>query len=436
MGVIKKRLRNILIVGASVLFLILVLGFLSFHSTSAEKRVVALLQRHIAKDCRVGAVSLSLWRGLFLKDLFITVPDLNGFSLTLKVAETQVSIALIPLLFHHFRATHIEIKGLEVVGKMVEKNISEKNGPKTSNPPSFSVKKISVDDGSVLFRNKEEILLKGEGLRFRTRISGSSAPEAKGYLRFEEVVLSEEWKFTRCRILFRADDSTFVLKKLHARVLGGQIMGSGDFLLNPAKMKSGEISLKGIQLREYYSLREQESGELEGEIKGKFIFKKSALSPKSLRGSGKIEISRFSAVDIPLQRVALVKNFMPGLADLSFQKANATLVLDTGGLWLDPLMVEGKLVTIESRGPINFDGKFSQTAQVSLSEVFAQELSVWVRNALEKDESGVNFFECNLSGTFLEPKVKLAPGTLNRAIGITLNQAGRKIGKFFKSLFK
>lgn len=398
------------------LSVIFVSGFLPLSLAPVQKTVVSFLERYIGSPVTVEKAWLVPWKGVRLQGLRFATIQAGG--LVTEVAAEDV--------FLRYRLRRV-VSDRERLRRLLDRRDSAR-GSRASKPDGTvgggvlsrssmaelvkSVRAQGVDI-AVHGGTRELVVARDAELRFDAQ--GSTLRRSTGRVRAHSLCAYGAWVVDRASARIDIDDSIVGVEDFHGRFCNGRAKGRLRFLRQRNRLEQCEVSLKHLDLREWYAATGAEKGLLEGWLDLDLTFDPAPLIPDSIAGKGRFEIRRMVADNIPLQRTLIMLLALPGLSHVEFDRVRSPLKIEGGKVFTE-MEATGEPLGFSSAGWTRLDGYFSQDVSGRLSEEFVDTLSPLIRSGLAREDDGRRSFDCTVKGTYENPRLTLKHGTVRRAV--------------------
>jgi hypothetical protein len=400
-------------------------GFVPFRLRALNHAVEGALRGAGADSVSVGAVSVTLFRGVRVDDLsaYKRISASEEYRVAVRRADVSCNLfgiaaamAVNPRLFSNERDMFREAyeKPLELAGGVCARLMSLRQ-----------FRKVSVRGAGVWFAGRGAPGVSAEGVSASVSRRGGRR-SLSGEVSAASAVVPYLAKIENFSAKLRAEGGRLDLTGGSGAVFGGRVSAELSLGLEDSRVISGQASVRGLDLAKFCAGTGFSPGSMAG-----IVNMDAALDPgaaaalDSIRATGSVSVGRLTVTDIALLKTAAVNQVSRDLRSLRFSEVRGGFRLSGGRLRFGEITGVGEVLSFRAAGSIGFDGKMDYDMDGEFSGKFVAALPKLVRNSLEPTESGGGRFKCKISGTFHRPRVEIDRSVYDRAIG-----------GFFRNLFK
>ena len=417
----KKKEIIGLVVFAFILGMV-ILCFSPLSNSYLNKKTVEIFKKRAALDsCSVGKVSLIIFRGIIINDL-----------LCIKKVDSNKSVRIqVPIIRIDYRLLRAfkSWRKIESSLKVTDDNSSEH---KLKDKPHllpylyssvFKADTLLLPCVQLLVFERAGIIVDslGSGLASVEKISGTLhvSKENPSVLKIKisaDKIIKDGLLAHKPKASIKLDGSHCVIKKFSCGYYGGKVDAGFDLDMKKNKINTGYVDLRKADLGKIYSSVIKDKGILKGKCSFVLTIDTSIAVFNSLKGSGKIELSKVSAVKIPLiTKIALLLD-LEKLSRLTFRKITGDFSIKKKKLSIDSLVGEGDPLSLAMSGSIEPERRYFNFETSGVFESYYKDsVSSDVWNTLIPEEEGRRSFICTIYGTPDYPSVSLDKELMQRA---------------------
>ena len=413
------------IIGLVIFAFILGMVILCFSPIShsyLNKKTVEVFQKKGALDsCSVRKVSLIIFRGLLIHDvLCIKKIDRNR--------SVRIEIPVIRIDYRLLRAFKSWGK-IESSLKVTDKN---KRKYKLSNKKYllnylystvFKADTLLLPCINLLVFERARIIIDslGSGMASGEKVSGTihvnkDDPSICKIKLSADKIKGNGILALKPRASIKLDGPHCVIKKISCISYGGKVNARFDLDMVNNKINAAHIDLRKADLGKIYSSLKKDEGFLKGKCSVTFNFDTSIAEFNSLKGSGKMELSKVSAVEIPLITTIALLLDMEKLSRLTFKKINGDFNIKGKKFFIDSLEGKGDPLSLAMSGWVEPERQyFHFEVSGAFERYYKDSVSAITWNTLIPEEDGRRSFICTVYGTPDYPSVSLDRELMRRA---------------------
>ncbi|MDR0331595.1 MAG: AsmA-like C-terminal region-containing protein [Chitinispirillales bacterium] len=408
-----------------LLSLLILAGFIPVRLPLLAAAAESVLRNAGADSASVGAVSVTLWTGLQVREVS-TYKRINdkGDAYRTDIARADISCNLFAAAAALAANRDMLKADRDVFREAYEKPIElvgEICGGAASLRP---LKRIALRGADARLTSKGKPGISATGAEIT--LARKKGRALAGNISAKEAAVPSLAKVEGFSIKLSTNNEKLDLANGSGTVFGGKLQIDLSVDIKNSKIISGSVSLRGLDLEKYCA----GTNFSPGAIAGKFDFEAKAepnspIALDKLKAKGRAAVANLTAADIALQKTQAVNQLSRDLRLLRFSAVKGDFRVHSGRFNFSEIAGTGNVLKFKSAGWVAFDGKLSQDLDGEFSKDFVATLPRLVRGSLERTEEEGGAFKCKITGTFHKPKVEVDKSVYDRALG-----------GFFKNLFK
>jgi hypothetical protein len=409
---VRKKKKSLLL----WLFVFLVI-FIPFGIGKFDGIVEDILKEAGADSVSVGNVSVSLFRGICIENLSTYKRKNAQEYYTAEISRIYIRgdiFGLGSMVIGREKSGKVKRDiFMEVYYKPIEL-VSEA----FSNLAALGLlKEIEINGAAICFMNKGKVNISAKGVSTKLSMK-SDAFEGKASIAY--ALIPSVAKIESFSTKMKSNDGKQLdLFDMEWKVFGGKFNARASLNLKKPKILGGGMRIRGLDVKQFWAQSKILSGNIEGKVDLDLEiepFKLSVIDSVKLKGS--FSVNKLTAVDLPLQKLAVVNKASPKLRSIQFEQVKGKFVFSNKNIKFNEILGIGDVMNFRSVGWFNIDdGRVYQDFEGEFGEQFVStELSRLVRNSLEKTENGGGRFKCTISQTFEYPRVKVDKSVIKTGI--------------------
>jgi hypothetical protein len=424
------------------LCIILIAGFVPFSNNMLREKAVRMLEKASGAACSVQRLTITPWFGFSMDGLELTKKD-RQMMWQVSIPHVRLSYRVLPLLFRYVVIQNFALEKpqmrLVLPASQRQNQAQEKaftiediKQALAGSPFTVAVKNISVEEGAVTVEQKGQGLFAGSGINIRMRIGYAKTLALSGKASAERLTLYGLWDIENVRTSVRVNDLDVVLENCKGDFYGGKCSASGEADLGENMLEGFRAELSRVDLTRLYQASRIRQGQCDGRLDAKVEFGRSILAADSLKGRGKVALSKVSVHDLPLQNSLIVFIAVPQLRNITFSKISTSLEVHNGKIFTPDVRGDGDPIEIRADGWVAFDGYFSHRLDGIFSRELANSFHRVIANSLDDAPDGRKSFKCTVYGKFKNPQIEIDRQIQQRAVSNVIDEVGRGLGNLFK----
>jgi hypothetical protein len=432
-----RLVRNLLLWLGIPLCLVIIAGFIPFSTAILREKAVHMLEQSSGASCSMQRLSLRPWFGFSMDGLELTKKDRQEMWQAL-IPHVRLSYQILPLLFRcvvirdfilEKPQVRFELPVIPRQAKANEKavNLQDIKQMLAGFPFTVAVKNISVEEGTVSVEQKGQGIIASSGINIRMRIGYAKTLTLAGKASAQRLTLAGLWDVENVRASLHVSDLAVVLENCRGEFYGGKCVASGEADLGENILEGFRAELSHVNLTKLYQAS-RIRGQCDGRLDAKVEFGRSILAPDSLKGRGKVALSKVSVHDLPLQNSLVVFVTVPQIRNIAFSKISTSLEIRGGKIFTPDVQGDGDPLDIRADGWVAFDGYFSEKMDGIFSRELVSSFHRVIANSLDEAPDGRKSFKCTAYGKFSNPRIDIDRKIQERAVNNVIDE----VGKFFK----
>jgi hypothetical protein len=407
---------------------------------SLTKHVERALLRELALDsCSSGKVTLKVFKGISVTDLFMVKSIGDHQKLLVSIPALKAEYRFVPVVASFFtkkKAAHLKPGSDKKVNQTVPSFKRRKEFSLGRIYSALSQKNIQVspylqtlscDKGAAFIDSQGVENAALGGIKGAVRIKRSKPFHSEIKISIEKAELYGI-KAHDYSISFTVNGSRCIVKEFEGNLFSGKASATFDLDLMHDSITAGSLELKGISLGDIYAV----AGNTKGVLKGK-----GALSMKIHPGIARIGLlngeGAVSFHDISADRIPVIKQFalLTGLGSLSavtFREAEASFAVREGKISSDDIKGDGDPLSLKMSGWVRTrDGYFNFNVYGIFEKHYKDSVNTIVWESLFPEDKGRRSFRCKVCGTTSSPSVSLDKELAKRAVGTAVKSIEQEI---------
>jgi hypothetical protein len=394
------------------------------------QKVSRYLQNCGADSCRVGKVTVKIWQGIEIADIYVDKQISSHEKYSFYAEKLSINVNLLTsILLKKFR--ELPIKGKEYLFYELYRE-----------PQYYLGEWFRFLNQYKTFRGlniiEPRIVIMGFD-SLSVEISGGVVDVSNDFEKKEMNVLYQLSSTTVNGLLFEynkgalsIDEKNLKVIRSKGRYLNGKYKMAGDIDVFQSRIRSIQIGVTGLQMNTLYLGMDSSSGKLDGDISFDVKLEPSAFHYDSLRGSGVLVIANSLITGTTFQKSLKNLIMCPQIDTLRFEKVKNDFDMRKNRTFFNKTHGTGSELDFSAKGWIQPDGSLNQNIEAVFSQNFVKGLSPVVANSLIEGENGGRVFRCKVYGNSVSPRVELDSLVLKKAIGNVFNDMKEN----FKYLFR
>lgn len=430
--------RGVVAALVSVVAVVVVAGLVPVRHSSFARAAEEALRRLGADSVSVGVVSVALWRGVALRDVFIEQRIDAKWRASVDAPKVRVSYRLL-------RAVLMRKKCLEVLerrgaaarrckrqGNHLLRTLYEGTAVFDSLLPAC-VSEARFSRVALRFTETGGSGVRCGGLRGTIRVAKNSPYHIRADVTSDHADLYG-LAASKIRGTVRLEGPVLVVEKLRADFLGGKIREANATVdLVRERIAEAFLDARNVRLGKFYSGFGAQTGTLRGRADLSLRLESSALHPDSLRGTGTFKLSRMVVKDVPVLQIIANITDVESLRQLSFRRVRGDVEVREGRAWSSGVQGIGHPISISANGwTMLRSGHFDYAVSGLFGKEYADSVPAIVWNAMLPADDDGREFRIQTSGTFQDPSVRLDRAMTRRAVRSVLKSVGQQFGSMFR----
>lgn len=420
------------------LCLIIIAGFVPFSNAMLREKAVRMLEQSSGASCSMQRFSLTPWLGFSMDGLALTKKDRQAMWQA-SIPHVRMSYRILPLLFRCVVIKDFALENPQIrlvlptfprQNQAQEKvfDIQDLKQRLAGLPFTVTMKNISTEEGTVSVEQKGQGILSGSGISVRMRIGYAKTLTLAGKASAKRLTLSGLWDLENVHTSLRVSDLDVVLEHCRGDFYGGKCIASGEADLGENVLEGFRAELSHVNLTKLYQASRIRQGQCDGRLDAKVEFGRSMLAPDSLKGRGRVALSKVSVHDLPLQSSLIVFVAIPQIRNITFSKISTSLEIRNGKVFTPDIQGDGDPIDIRADGWVAFDGYFSHKLEGIFSRELVSSFHRVIANSLDDAPDGRKSFKCTVYGKFNNPRIDIDRKIQERAVSNVIDE----VGKFFR----
>ena len=420
------------------LCLIIIAGFIPFSNAMLREKAVRMLEQSSGASCSMQRFCLTPWLGFSMDGLTLTKKDRQAMWQA-STPRVRMSYRILPLLFRRvvIRDIFLEKPQIRFVLPLSPRQNQAQEKAFTLRdikqmlaglPFTIAVRNISVEEGAVSVEQKGHGLFAAAGINTRMRIGYAKTLTLAGKTSAQRLTLYGLWDVENVHASLRVSDLDVVLEHCRGDFYGGKCIASGEADLGENVLEGFRAELSHVNLTKLYQASRIRQGQCDGRLDAKVEFGRSMLAPDSLKGRGRVALSKVSVHDLPLQNSLIVFVTVPQIRNITFSKIATSLEIRSGRIFTPDIQGNGDPLDIRADGWVAFDGNFSEKMDGIFSRELVCSFHRVIANSLNDAPDGRKSFTCTVYGQFSNPRIDIDRKIQERAVSNVIDE----VGKFFR----
>jgi hypothetical protein len=423
---------------------VIILGFVPFSNNMLKSRVERILQESLNGRCAIGTLNITMWKGVILGNVRYESPDEPKGRLKLSCSFPRITMSyyLVPLLFKHLIINTMTFEkpamtvttpdpALAKKEQLAEFSLTALKQVLSTLPYTVLIRKISLNDAQATVNRDDTLVMSGAGIDLSLGLGFNHGIALEGRLTAKELTALSNCRFTECKASIKSNGMDVSLYDCRAAMYGGELSMKGSADLSINKLDTFVISLKDLNLEEWYRSSGQGKGSLTGTVNASATLDRSMLCVDSLKGKGWVKATSIATQGSSLQKSIMMRLVIPKLESLKFHKVYSDLVVSKGKIITKNFFGKGDPLDFTADGWFGMNGRLSERVEGVFSADFSRGLPDIVRNSLlpvEKDKDK-RAFKCTVTGTLDRPLLEIDQRIVNRAVNNVFDAIGRLFRK-------
>lgn len=414
------------------LCLIIIAGFVPFSNAMFREKAVRMLEQSSGASCSMQRFCLTPWLGFSMEGLALIKKDRQSMW-QVSIPRVRMSYRILPLLFRRvvIRDIFLEKPQIRFVLPLSPRQNQAQESAFTLQdikqmlaglPFTVAVRNISVEEGAVSVEQKGQGLFAGAGITARMRIGYAKTLTLAGKASAQRLTLYGLWDVENIHTSLRVSDFDVVLEHCRGDFYGGKCIASGEADLGENVLEGFRAELSHVNLTKLYQASRIRQGQCDGRLDAKVEFGRTMLAPDSLKGRGRVALSKMSVRDLPLQNSLIVFVAVPQIRNVTFSKISTSLEFRDGRVFTPDIRGNGDPLDIRADGWIAFDGTISEKMDGVFSRELVGSLHRVIANSLDDAPDGKKSFTCTVYGKFSNPRIDIDRKIQERAVGNVIDE--------------
>jgi hypothetical protein len=395
------------------------------------RKVTNYLHKCGADSCSVGTVTVKIWQGIEVTDLYINKRMNSLEQYSFKAEKLSVNANLLSLLMDLKKFRELPGRGKEYLFYELYRE-----------PQYYLGEWFRFLNQYRYFRGINIIephlqILGYDSLHID--LNGGFIDVSNNYEQ-KEMGINYQIGVAKVKgVHFEFNKGTLLLNEKYLKIvkgrgayLNGKYKVTGDIDLFHSRFNTVQIGITDLQMSSLYSNFEPVTGNIEGKISIDLRLDPSVFNLDSLRGSGGLVLENVSIAGTTFQNTISSMIMCPQIDTLHFEKIKNDFDLKKNLTFFNSTHGTGNEINFSSKGWLQPDGSLNQNLEAIFNEKFIKKLQPVVVNSLIKGENGNRIFRCKVYGNSSSPRVALDSTVLRNAIGSVFDDMKEN----FKYLFK
>jgi uncharacterized protein involved in outer membrane biogenesis len=419
------------------LAVVIIAGFIPFSNSALRAKVEKMLVKSFVTTCSIQRVTLTPWLGFAAEGIEATKKD-NGMLWQIKVPRVRVSYRIIPLLFRFVVIKNFALEKPQVrlalpssmaadPGKGKAFSSQDVKDLLAGSPFSVVIKNISLDNGDIAVEQRGKPVAGGREINLRMSVRFKKELMLSGRMSARCITLSGLWDIENVRANLKVNGLSATLDGCKGDFYNGKITASGEADLGESVLNGFRAEIARVDLAKLYEGSHIRQGTCEGRLDAKVELSQSALEADSLKGRGKVSMSKVAVHDLPLQNNLVVFVAIPQIRNITFSKLATSLEIHNGKVFTPDIRGDGYPLEIRADGWVGFEGYFAEKMDGIFSADLVRSFHPVISRSLDDAEDGKKSFKCTVSGKFKNPKIDIDRKIQERAVNNVIDE----VRKFF-----
>lgn len=394
-------------------------------------KVSDYLRNSGADSCHVGNVTIKIWGGIELTDIFVEKRISSMEKYSFSAAKVSINLNLFNSLLNFRKFQEIPLDGHEYIFYELFREPQQYfntwfqflNQLKT-------FKGLSIIDPDVKVDGYDSLHVELTG----GVIDISNDYEEKTMDILYQIAVAKVndyiFEYNKGSLLVGGRDMKILKSK--GRYLNGKYKIAGDVDLFQTRLHSIQIGVADLQMSSLNLGKDSLSGKLDGTIHFDVKLESSSFYPDSLTGNGVVTFDNAAVTGTGFQK-SLKELIMSSQVDtLRFDKIKNEFDLRKNMTFFNKTQGEGEEITFSTKGWIQPDGSLNQNFEAIFDPGFVNELPPVVAGSLLDGENNKKIFRCKVYGNTASPRVELDSTVLRKAIGSVFDDMKQNLKYLFK----
>jgi hypothetical protein len=395
------------------------------------RKVTNYLHKCGADSCSVGSVTIKIWQGIEITDLYFTKRMNSLEQYSFKAEKLLVNANLLSSLMDLKKFRELPGKGKEYLFYELYREPQYYLGEWfrfLNQYRNFRGINIIEPHLQILGYDSLHIDLKGGIID----VSNNYEKKEMGinYQIGSAIVNGVHVEFNKGTLLL--DEKNLKIVKGRGAYLNGKYKMAGDIDLFHSRCNDVQIGITDLQMSSLYSHFRPVYGKIDGKINIDLRLDPSVFHYDSLSGSGGLVLEDVSIAGTSLQNTISSMIMCHQIDTLHFDKIKNDFDLKKNLTFFNLTHGTGDEINFSAKGWIHSDGSLNQNVEAVFNEKFVKKLQPVVVNSLIEGENGNRIFKCKVYGNSSSPRVALDSTVLRNAIGSVFDDMKEN----FKYLFK
>jgi hypothetical protein len=409
-----RKLEKISLLALLILSLLVLAGFVPVRLGALSGVAEGILRDAGADSASAGEVSVTLFRGLRVKDVKTYKHISASEEYRVSVARADVSCNILSLALRVSSSPELLKPERDIFRELYESPLQFAGDISLQAMSLGSVKKVYAQGADVAFTHKGKEWISADGVSINI---ASKRKSLRGDLSANTVAIHGIAVVEGFSVKLFAGDGRLDLASGRGTVFGGKIGAELSLGLRDFRLIGGKARVEGLDLGKYCDGTGFPYGRLGGRASIDVqIEEGSPAALDSVRARGSFSAAGLSADNIAIQRAPAVSQLSKALRSLLFSEAAGSFELEGGKISFSEITGTGDVMSFKSAGRADFEGKLAQDFEGELSKEFVDGLPRVIRNSLERTPGGGGKFKCRITGTFHKPRVEVDKNVYKRAI--------------------
>ncbi|HEX2957356.1 MAG TPA: hypothetical protein VHO70_11020 [Chitinispirillaceae bacterium] len=384
-------------------------------------------------SCRVGNVTIKIWKGIEITDLYVEkkISSLEKYSFSAD--KVSINLNLFTSLLNFRKYQEVLLEGHEYIFYELYREPQQYfrmwyqflNQLKTFKGLNIIEPRLQVDGYDSL-----HVELTGGVID----ISNDYEKKTMDILYQIAVAKVNGYVFEYNKGSLLIDERDLKIIKSKGRYLNGKYKISGDVDLSQTRLRLVQIGVADLQMNSLHLRDDSLSGKIEGIIHIDLKLEPSSFNRDSLKGSGVITLDNATITGTGFQNSLKALIMSSQIDTLHFGKIKNDFDLKKNMTFFNKTQGEGEGIAFSARGWIQPDGSLNQNFEAMFNPSFVNELPSVVAGSLLDGENNNKIFRCKVYGNAASPRVELDSTVLRKAIGSVFDDMKQNFKQLFRKI--
>lgn len=392
-------------------------------------KVSDYLHNNGADSCHVGNVTIKIWNGIEITDLYVEKKINSLEKYTFSAEKVSINLNLLTTLLNFRNYKEIPLDGHEYIFDGVYREPQKYfrswfqflNQLKTFRGLNVFEPRLIVDG-----YDSTHIELTGGVVD----VVNDFEKKTMEILYQISVAKVNDYVFEYNKGNLLVDEQQIKIKS-KGRYLDGKYKISGDVDPFQKRLRSLQIGVADLQMSSLHLGKDSLSGKLDGTIHVDVKLEPSVFNYDSLNGSGVVNLDNATITGTGFQKSLKALIMSSQIDTLSFNKIKNGFDWKKNMTFFNETQGEGENITFSARGWIQPDGSLNQNFEAIFTPGFVTKLPPVVAGSLLDGENNNKIFRCKVYGNTASPRVELDSTVLRKAIGSVFDDMKQNLKYLF-----